>query len=62
MQRALNHLVVASLTFLSWSLVDNDANNVSSALGALGRRFESFRADSNYPSHRQVTQPVFFII
>ena len=31
-----------------------------SALGALGRRFESCRPDSNYPSHRQVTQPVLF--
>ena len=33
----------------------------SSALGALGRRFESYRPDSNNPSHRQVSQPVFFI-
>ena len=32
------------------------------ALGALGRRFESCRPDSNCPSHRHVTQPVFFII
>ncbi len=32
-----------------------------SALGALGRRFESCRPDSNNPSHRQVSQPVFFI-
>ena len=31
------------------------------ALGALGRRFESCRPDSNNPSHRQVSQPVFFI-
>jgi hypothetical protein len=30
-------------------------------LGALGRRFESCRPDSNNPSHRQVSQPVFFI-
>ena len=37
------------------------ANRVSSALGALGRRFESCRPDSNNPSHRQVSQPVFFI-
>ncbi len=33
----------------------------SSALGALGRRFESCRPDSNNPSNRQVSQPVFFI-
>jgi len=32
-----------------------------SALGALGRRFESCRPDSNNPSHRKVSQPVFFI-
>jgi len=32
-----------------------------SALGALGRRFESCRPDSNNPSYRQVSQPVFFI-
>jgi len=38
------------------------AMGCASALGALGRRFESCRPDSNYPSHRQVTQPVFFII
>ncbi len=31
------------------------------ALGALGRRFESCRPDSYNPSHRQVSQPVFFI-
>ena len=31
------------------------------ALGALGRRFESCRPDSDNPSHRQVSQPVFFI-
>ena len=31
------------------------------ALGALGRRFESCRPDSNNPIHRQVSQPVFFI-
>ena len=31
------------------------------ALGALGRRFESCRPDSNNPSQRQVFQPVFFI-
>ena len=31
------------------------------ALGALGRRFESCRPDSNNPSYRQVTQPVFFM-
>ena len=30
------------------------------ALGALGRRFESCRPDSNNPSYRQVSQPVFF--
>ena len=41
---------------LNYSLVG------AGALGALGRRFESCRPDSNYPSHRQVTQPVFFII
>ena len=29
------------------------------ALGALGRRFESCRPDSNNPSHRKVSQPVF---
>ena len=34
---------------------------VSSALGALGRRFESCRPDSYNPSHREVSQPVFFI-
>ena len=34
---------------------------VPSALGALGRRFESCRPDSYNPSHRQVSQPVFFI-
>ena len=33
---------------------------VSSALGALGRRFESCRPDSNNPSYRIVSQPVFF--
>ena len=33
----------------------------SSPLGALGRRFESCRPDSNNPSHKQVSQPVFFI-
>ena len=33
----------------------------SSPLGALGRRFESCRPDSNNPSYRQVSQPVFFI-
>ena len=32
-----------------------------SALGALGRRFESCRPDFNNPSHRKVYQPVFFI-
>ena len=32
-----------------------------SALGALGRRFESCRPDSNNPSHRQVSQPVFLL-
>ena len=31
-----------------------------SALGALGRRFESCHLDSNKPIHRQVSQPVFF--
>ena len=31
------------------------------ALGALGRRFESCRPDSQNPSYRQVSQPVFFI-
>ena len=31
------------------------------ALGALGRRFESCRPDSNNPSHRQVSQTLFFI-
>ena len=31
------------------------------ALGALGRRFESCRPDSNNPSHRQVSQPVFLL-
>ena len=31
------------------------------ALGALGRRFESCRPDSNNPTHRKVSQPVFFI-
>ena len=30
------------------------------ALGALGRRFESCRPDSNNPSHRKVYQPSFF--
>ena len=30
------------------------------ALGALGRRFESCRPDSNNPSYRQGSQPVFF--
>ena len=33
-----------------------------SALGALGRRFESCRPDSNNPIHRQVSQPVFFLL
>ena len=33
----------------------------SSALVALGRRFETCRPDSNNPSHRKVSQPVFFI-
>ena len=33
---------------------------VSSALGALGRRFESCRPDSNNPSHRKVSQPGLF--
>ena len=32
-----------------------------SALGALGRRFQSCRPDSNNPSHRKVSQPFFFI-
>ena len=32
-----------------------------SALGALGRRFESCRPDSNNPSHREESQPLFFI-
>ena len=32
-----------------------------SALGSLGRRLEMCRPDSNNPSHRQVSQPVFFI-
>ena len=31
------------------------------ALGALGRRFESCRPDSNNPSHREESQPLFFI-
>ena len=31
------------------------------ALGALGRRFESCRPDSNNPSHRKVSQTRFFI-
>ena len=31
------------------------------ALGALGRRFESCRPDSNNPSHREASQPLFFI-
>ena len=35
-------------------------NGVGSALGALGRRFESCRPDSNNPSLRQLSQPVFF--
>ena len=30
-------------------------------LGALGRRFESCRPDSNNPSHREDSQPLFFI-
>ena len=32
-----------------------------SALGALGRRFESCRPDSLKPSYSRVFQPVFFI-
>ena len=31
-------------------------------LGALGRRFESCRPDSNNPSYGQVSKPVFFIV
>ena len=38
-----------------------DANGVCGVLGALGSRFESCRPDSNNPSHRLVSQPVFFI-
>ena len=34
---------------------------VAGALGALGRRFESCRPDSNNPSHREESQPLFFI-
>ena len=34
---------------------------VSSALGALGHRFESCRPDSYNPSHREESQPLFFI-
>ena len=33
---------------------------VSSPLGTLGRRFESCRPDSYNPSHRKVSEPVFF--
>ena len=35
---------------------------LAGSLGALGRRFESCRPDSNNPSDRKVFQPVFFII
>ena len=34
----------------------------TSALGALGRRLESYRPDSNNPSHRIVSQTVFFMV
>ncbi len=42
-------------------VLTNLSENISCALGALGRRFESCRPDSNNPSYRQVSQPVFFI-
>ena len=40
---------------LSYSLV------LAGSLGALGRRFESCRPDSNNPIHRKGSQPFFFI-
>ena len=33
-----------------------------SALRVLGRRFESYRPDSNNQCHIKVSQPVFFIV
>ena len=50
--------------------IDNSSYNLysyifselhTSALGALGRRFESCRPDSNNPNHRKESQPLFFI-
>ena len=39
---------------LNFSLV------LAGSFGALGRKFESCRPDSNNPSHRMVPQPFFF--